>query len=76
MDDAMHSETTVASSVAGFCRQHGISRSHFYNLLKRGDGPVILKAGRRTLVSADAAAKWRRRMEANAQPTAGGGQLP
>ena len=57
-----------ALSVAEFCRQHGISRGLFYNLLRDGQGPRIMKAGRRTLISEEAAGEWRRRMEA-AAPT-------
>jgi hypothetical protein len=54
----------AALTVQQFCFAHAISRSLFYVLLKRGDGPRLLKAGRRTLVTADAAADWRHRMEA------------
>jgi predicted DNA-binding transcriptional regulator AlpA len=64
----MDRQTPIATSVAGFCRNHGISRAHFYNLIKRGQGPVVLKVGRRTLISAEAAAAWRRRMEKPAMP--------
>jgi hypothetical protein len=73
----MDAQTRVANHVDRFCREHGISRAHFYNLLKRGDGPVIMKVGRRTLISAEAAAEWRRRMESpsSARPRSGG-QLP
>jgi predicted DNA-binding transcriptional regulator AlpA len=76
MDHTMDAPTTVANHVNGFCREHGISRAHFYNLLKRGDGPAIMKVGRRTLISAEAAAEWRRRMEAlaNARTIRGGKQ--
>jgi excisionase family DNA binding protein len=52
-----------ASSVAEFCRRHGISRATFYNWLKTGRGPAIMKVGGRTLISREAAAAWRRRME-------------
>jgi hypothetical protein len=62
MDQTMDAQTPVPNHVNGFCREHGISRAHFYNLLKRGDGPVIMKVGRRTLISTEAAAEWRRRM--------------
>jgi predicted DNA-binding transcriptional regulator AlpA len=55
--------STEAVSVAEFCTAHSISRAHFYNLLKRGDAPVVMHVGRRTLVSASAAAEWRRRLE-------------
>ena len=54
-------------SVSEFCREHGISRGLFYRLLREGHGPHVIKAGRRTLISHEAAAEWRRRMEAAAQ---------
>jgi len=50
-------------SVEEFCVAHGISRASFYEYLKRGNGPAIMKVGHRTMVSAEAAAEWRRRME-------------
>ncbi len=52
-----------ATTVDEFCHAHRISRGTFYNLLKEGRGPSIMKVGARTLVSAEAAAVWRRRME-------------
>jgi predicted DNA-binding transcriptional regulator AlpA len=52
-----------ASTVDEFCHAHRISRGTFYNLLKAGHGPSIMKVGSRTLVSAEAASAWRRRME-------------
>jgi hypothetical protein len=52
-----------AYSVDGFCRSHSISRAHFYQLLKRGDGPRTFKAGKLTLISKEAAADWRAAME-------------
>lgn len=57
----------AAFSVAEFCREHGISRGLFYRLLREGRGPRVIKAGRRTLISREAAEQWRRRMEAAAQ---------
>ena len=57
----------AAFSVAEFCREHGISRGLFYNMLREGRGPRVIKAGRRTLISREAAEEWRRRMEAAAQ---------
>ena len=53
----MDTQTRVANHVNVFCQEHGISRATFYNLLKRGHGPVIMKVGRRTLISAEAAAE-------------------
>lgn len=65
-----------AQSIDHFCDDNDISKAHFYNLLKRGDGPVVMKVGRRTLISAEAAAEWRRQMEAlaSAKPTRRGGR--
>ena len=59
-------------SVQGFCRDHGISRGLFYKLLREGRGPNIIKAGRRTLISQDAAGEWRRRMEHESTPPVSG----
>ena len=59
-------------SVSQFCREHGFSRSLFYRLLREGRGPRVLKVGRRTLISQEAAEEWRRRMEAGAQPKEAG----
>ncbi len=58
---------TATYSVAEFCREHGISRGLFYRLLREGRGPRVIKAGRRTLVSCEAAEEWRRRMEGATQ---------
>ena len=59
---------SLTYSVADFCRGHGISRGLFYRLLREGRGPNIIKAGRRTLISQDAAKEWRRRMEHESNP--------
>ena len=52
-----------AYSIPQFCSAHSISRALFYLLLKGGRAPAVMKVGRRTLISADAAAAWRKRME-------------
>jgi len=53
----------AAFSVPEFCSAHRISRALFYIMLREGRGPRVLKARRRTLITAEAAADWRRRME-------------
>ena len=53
----------LAMSVDEFCRAHAICRASFYNLLKRGAAPRVMRVGGRVLVSTEAAAEWRRRME-------------
>jgi hypothetical protein len=51
-------------TVDEFCRHHRICRGTFYNLIKHGRGPRIMKVGARTIVTDEAAADWRARMEA------------
>jgi predicted DNA-binding transcriptional regulator AlpA len=63
-----------AISVPAFCKAHGISRAHFYNLMKRGKAPRTLVAGRRRLVSDESAAEWRRSMEELADAAPRGGE--
>ena len=50
-------------SIGEFCSLHDISRSLFYALREKGEGPRVMKVGRRTLISAEAAAEWRKNME-------------
>lgn len=51
------------STIAQFCADHNISRTHLHNLQKAGKGPRLMKLGRRILISAEAAADWRRHIE-------------
>ena len=60
----MSDTTQLAMSVPEFCRRHNISRSLFYVLRANKQAPQTMKVGGRTLISDEAAAKWRRRMEA------------
>jgi predicted DNA-binding transcriptional regulator AlpA len=48
-----------AFTVAEFCKAHRISKAFFYRLLKDDAGPRVVKVGRRTLVTVEAAAEWR-----------------
>lgn len=50
-------------SIKEFCELHAISRSFFYVLREKGKAPRLMKVGRRTLISAEAAAEWRKNME-------------
>lgn len=63
-----------AFSVEQFCTAHGLSRSGFYELLRQQRGPRLMRLGRRVLISREAAADWRRRMEeaASSAPTDSG----
>jgi hypothetical protein len=55
-----------AYSIEEFCRRHDLSRATFFNLRKSGSAPRSMKAGKRRLITAEAAAEWRARMEAEA----------
>ena len=50
-------------TVSGFCAAHHIARSFLYQLLREGRGPRVMKLGRRTFITREAAADWRVRME-------------
>ena len=52
-----------AYSIFGFCLAHGLSRRKFYYMLEAGDGPRLMRCGRRTLISVEAARDWRRACE-------------
>jgi hypothetical protein len=56
-------------TVSEFCNSHRISHSKFYEMLKAGYGPRIMKVGRRTLISVEAATAWRRRLEESSKPS-------
>ena len=53
----------AAFSIDEFCSTHRISRALFYLLQRDGDGPRLMRVRGRTLVTAEAAADWRNRME-------------
>jgi hypothetical protein len=52
-----------AYSVREFCDSHGISLSMFHKLRNQGEGPRLMRVGRRVLISTAAAAAWRRKHE-------------
>ena len=57
-------------TVQEFCAAHGgISKVFFYKLLKDGKGPRLMRVGRRTLVTTEAAADWRKQMEMDSNPS-------
>jgi hypothetical protein len=61
-----------ALTILEFCHEHGrISKSFFHRLVNEGKGPRLMKVGRRTLISAEAAADWRAQMEAETSQTLG-----
>jgi excisionase family DNA binding protein len=64
-----HERRAIAGGVSGFtvdefCERFNISRSFFYKLRRDGRGPKIMKIGRLTRISPEAADEFRRRIEA------------
>ena len=53
-------------TIEQFCKVYNISRSKFYLLLNANAAPRIMKVGRRTLISLEAADQWRKKMEGSA----------
>jgi len=51
-------------TISEFCEAHRISRAHYYNLKKLGQGPDEARASDRTVfITLEAAARWRRQRE-------------
>jgi hypothetical protein len=63
-----HRAAILAYSVLEFCHLHNIGRATFYRLLQAGKGPRLMRVGKRTLISSESAAEWRRSMEQAAGP--------
>lgn len=62
----------ISFTIPEFCAEHGkISKGFFHKIVNEGRGPRLMKVGRRTLVSAEAAAEWRAKMEAATIQTEG-----
>lgn len=59
-------------SIAEFCEVHGFTRPLYYELKKQGRGPREMAVGRRRMITQEAAAEWRRRMEAETADAAAG----
>ena len=55
--------TPLAFSINAFCEVHHVSRSEYYVLRNRGLAPREMRLGRKVLISAEAAARWRRERE-------------
>ena len=53
----------AAQSISQFCSDHAISRSTLYELWARNEGPRKMTVGRKVLISAEAAAEWRKSRE-------------
>src|SRR3954467_10516446 len=54
----------LALSIPEFCAAHGFSEGMYYKMRKQGLTPGEMKIGTRTLITLEAAAKWRAEREA------------
>ena len=61
---------SLAMSIAEFCRLHGFSVDQYFKMQREGWGPTTMKVGSRTLISHEAAEKWRREREVAAKDDA------
>jgi predicted DNA-binding transcriptional regulator AlpA len=61
--DAIGWPSPDAYGIETFCAAHNISRSTFYNLMRAGEAPRLIRIGSRVLISREAAADWRRERE-------------
>jgi hypothetical protein len=55
--------TCHAMTISEFCEAHRLSRSYFYVLVREGRGPKLMRLRSKTLISVEAAADWRQKME-------------
>lgn len=69
-DNARKQQSVKAFSINEFCADHGISRSTYYSLRKKGKAPQEMRLTDRWLISVEAAAEWRRQREADAKASA------
>jgi predicted DNA-binding transcriptional regulator AlpA len=53
----------LALSILEFCDAHGISEGFYYKLKKQREGPREMRLGKRTLITFESAADWRRERE-------------
>jgi hypothetical protein len=57
----------AAYSIHEFCFAHRISVDHYFKLQRLGLGPDVMKVGTRTLISIEAATRWRKQREVAAR---------
>ena len=59
---------SALQTVAEFCDDHRISTATFYRLMRQGDGHPVIKLGKATRISAEAAAEWRQHLQETGEP--------
>jgi predicted DNA-binding transcriptional regulator AlpA len=53
----------AVETLSEWCQSHRVSRSSFYNLVKRDEAPRTFRVGNKILISKEASAEWRRKRE-------------
>jgi predicted DNA-binding transcriptional regulator AlpA len=61
-----------AIGIYEFCDRHGISRSGWYNLVRDGIAPRVMRVGARILISREAVVDWHREREQATRREGGG----
>ena len=51
------------STIREFCQRHRLPPAMYFKLQKEGRGPRVMHLGRHVVISREAAAQWRKRME-------------
>jgi hypothetical protein len=64
----MSADEQDAFSIPEFCLRNSISSALFFKLAREGRGPRVMRVGRRTLITKEAAVAWRRTLEAASGP--------
>ena len=60
MSDAIPLCDRLGWSIPEFCQLYGISEPLYYKLQRNGEGPVVSKAGARTIIQRDDGFAWAR----------------
>ncbi len=60
MSDVIPLCDRLAWSIAEFCQLYGISEPLYYKLQRNGEGPVVTKAGARTIIQREDGHAWAR----------------
>ena len=63
VDEPIPPPPRLALSILESCDAHGISDRFYYKLKKQRKGPREMRLGKRTLVTFESAAEWRRERE-------------
>jgi excisionase family DNA binding protein len=55
-------------TVEQFCERYGFSRSHYFRMRDRGEGPKEVRAGRLVRITKEALSEWEKAHTRQAEP--------